>query len=173
MPHGRRGQPGAITTGTHYRGAAHERRALDAYIKLMRAAESLTARVHRHLGARGLTVGQFGALEVLHHLGPLCQRDLARKLLRSGGNITMVVDNLQKRGLVARRQDARDRRFLHVHLTRKGERLIGALFPRHVAGLLDEMRVLTKTEQEELGRLCRILGTKDEGPLSASRRHRR
>ena len=49
-----------------------------------------------------LTVGQFGTLEALLHLGPLCRRDLGRKLLRSGGNITVVVGNLARRGLVRR-----------------------------------------------------------------------
>ncbi len=124
----------------------------------MRAAESVSARAHRHLAEEGRTVGQFGVLEALHHLGPLCQRDLATKLLRSGGNITLVVDNLEKEGLVGRRQDARDRRLLNVHLTPKGRRHIGRLFPRHAAALVAEMQVLTPREQETLGRLCRRVG---------------
>ena len=82
---------------THYRGTAQERAALDAYIKLMRAADSVTARLDPLMRAAGLTVGQFGALEALLHRGPLCQRDLGRKLLRSGGNITVVVGNLARR----------------------------------------------------------------------------
>ena len=61
---------------THYRGSAQERAALDAYIKLMRAADSVTARLDPLMRAADLTVGQFGALEALLHLGPLCQRDL-------------------------------------------------------------------------------------------------
>src|SRR5260370_7975548 len=73
---------------THYRGTAQERAALDAYIKLMRAADSVTARLDPLMRAADLTVGQFGALEALLHRGPLCQRDLGRKLLRSGGDIT-------------------------------------------------------------------------------------
>jgi hypothetical protein len=68
---------------THYRGSTQEKAALDAYIKLMRAAESVTARLEPLMRAADLTVGQFGALEALLHLGPLCQRDLGRKLLRS------------------------------------------------------------------------------------------
>lgn len=62
---------------THYRGSAQERAALDAYIKLMRAADSVTARLDPLMRAADLTVGQFGALEALLHRGPLCQRDLA------------------------------------------------------------------------------------------------
>ena len=87
-----------------------ERRALSAYTKLMRAAESITGRTSRILAASNLTVSQFGILEVLFHKGPLCQRELAAKILKSTGNITMVIDNLVKQNLVRR---ARDHGALH------------------------------------------------------------
>jgi len=143
---------------THYRGSAQERAALDAYIKLMRAADSVTARLDPLMRAADLTFGQFGALEALLHRGPLCQRDLGRKLLRSGGNITVVVGNLARRGLVRRHRGPQDRRFVTVTLTDKGRRLIGGIFPRHVRHVVRELGALSAPEQAELGRLCRQLG---------------
>lgn len=143
---------------THYRGSAQERAALDAYIKLMRAADSVTARLDPLMRAADLTFGQFGALEALLHRGPLCQRDLGRKLLRSGGNITVVVGNLARRGLVRRHRGRQDRRFVTVTLTDKGRRLIGGIFPRHVRHVVRELEALSPPEQAELGRLCRQLG---------------
>jgi MarR family 2-MHQ and catechol resistance regulon transcriptional repressor len=143
---------------TRHTGPPAEVRALDAYIKLTRAAESVTARLSGLWAAAGLTEGQFGALEALYHLGPLVQRDLAAKLLRSGGNVTLVIDNLEKRGLVRRERDADDRRRITVHLTAAGRRLIRRLFPRHAAAVAAELGVLTAAEQEDLGRLCRKLG---------------
>ena len=143
---------------THYRGSAQERAALDAYIKLMRAADSVTARLDPLMRAADLTVGQFGALEALLHRGPLCQRDLGRKLLRSGGNITVVVGNLARRRLVRRHRGPLDRRFVTVTLTDKGRRLIGGIFPRHVRHVVRELGALSPPEQAELGRLCRQLG---------------
>ncbi|HWP76580.1 MAG TPA: MarR family transcriptional regulator [Methylomirabilota bacterium] len=143
---------------THYRGSAQERNALDAYIKLMRAADSVTARLDPLMRAADLTVGQFGALEALLHRGPLCQRDLGRKLLRSGGNITVVVGNLARRGLVRRHRGPQDRRFVTVTLTDKGRRVIGGIFPRHVRHVVRELGALSPPEQAELGRLCRQLG---------------
>jgi len=143
---------------THYRGSAQERAALDAYIKLMRAADSVTARLDPLMRAADLSFGQFGALEALLHRGPLCQRDLGRKLLRSGGNITVVVGNLARRGLVRRHRGPQDRRFVTVTLTDKGRRLIGGIFPRHVRHVVRELGALSPPEQAELGRLCRQLG---------------
>jgi MarR family 2-MHQ and catechol resistance regulon transcriptional repressor len=133
---------------------------LKSFIKLVRAAESVTVRSHRHLYEVNLSFGQFAVLEAVYNLGPLCQKDLAQKILKTPRNITMIVDNLEKRGLVRRERDAGDRRFLNIHLTAQGKEIFRKVFPRHVKQLEQELTVLTKEELEELGRLCRILGTK-------------
>lgn len=148
--------------GSHYKGTNKEVRSLDTYIKLMRASESLNARVHRHLSNYGISSSQFAVLEILRHLGPQCQRDLGSKMLKTGGNVVMIIDNLEKRGLVNRDREGKDRRYVNVQLTKKGEKLIGEIFPRHVHGIVKEMNILNKEEQLELGRLCRKLGLQIE-----------
>lgn len=135
-------------------------RALNTYTKLMRAAESVTGRVTRFMAAADLTISQFGALEALHHKGPLCQRDIAAKILKSSGNITLVIDNLEKRGLVRRERDPADRRYLSVHLTAEGASLIAETFVDVEAAIVAEMAVLEPQEQELLGALCKKLGLK-------------
>ena len=141
-----------------FRGNNPETRALGTYVKLMRAAESITSRVHKHLTSVALTVSQFGVLEAIYHLGPLSQRDLGRKILRSSGNITMVIDNLEKRRLVRRKRDASDRRMFIVHLTAEGQKLIGKIFPSHAALITHELSVLDATDQKILGDLCKKVG---------------
>ena len=147
--------------GTRYSGTDDEVRALDTYIKLSRAADSVSARIHRHLDVANLTISQFGVLEALLHLGVLSQSDLAKKLLKSGGNITLVIDNLEKRQLVKRDRLPEDRRVVKVCLTEKGQQLINEIFPKHVAAIVAEMSILTALEQEELSRLCRRLGKRE------------
>lgn len=139
-----------------------EARSLKTYIKLVRAAESVTSRVTRHLGGAGLTVSQFDVLEAIYHLGPLCQRDIAQKIRKSTGNITMVIDNLEKRGLVARQRMEEDRRFFTIHLTEEGERLIAGIFPNYAAAIAADLDILSKEEQELLGRLCHKLGLQEK-----------
>jgi MarR family 2-MHQ and catechol resistance regulon transcriptional repressor len=58
--------------GIRFKGTKQQVVSLNAYIKLMRAADSATARIHRHLAPCKLTVSQFVVLEALYHLGPLC-----------------------------------------------------------------------------------------------------
>lgn len=144
--------------GTHYQGTKEERRALDLYIKLSRAAESVNQRVNRHLQDAHLTVSQFGVLEAIYHLGPLTPGQLCDKILRSTGNLTLVIDNLEKRGLVTRRPNPEDRRSTIVELTPAGRELIAALLPVHVQTVVQDMAVLSPAEQEQLAALCRKLG---------------
>src|SRR6185295_14334455 len=118
---------------TKYQGQPQEVRALNALITLLRASEAFSASLQRELAGKRLTSSQFGVLEALFHLGPLCQGDLAVKLLRSGASTTAVVEGLEKRGLVVRQRTEEDRRFVRVALTGKGRRLIEDIFPAHAA----------------------------------------
>ena len=145
--------------GTHFSGTKGQTESLDAYIKLIRAADTIISRVYNNPQLEGLTVSQFGVLEAIFHLGPMYQRELGGKILKSSGNITMVVDNLEKRSLVERRRDRADRRYVSVHLTEKGKQLIEKIFPGHVERITQEFSVLSSEQKYELGRLCRALGT--------------
>jgi len=144
--------------GTHYKGPVQEVRALECYIKLIRAAESLLASVSRHLAKYHLTTTQFGTLEALHHLGSLSSGQIAGKLLKSGGNLTMVLDNLEKRGLIARKRSDEDRRSVMIQLTVTGGQFIENLFPEIARLITKQMQSLSVEEQKELGTLCRRLG---------------
>jgi MarR family 2-MHQ and catechol resistance regulon transcriptional repressor len=124
----------------------------------MRAAESVATRAHRAVADAELTVSQFGVLEAVFHLGPMCQKELGAKLLKSGGNITMVVRNLERRGLVKRVRSPENRRFVTVSLTEEGRRLIRRLFPVHVRAVVREMGDLSTAELERFGELCRRIG---------------
>jgi MarR family 2-MHQ and catechol resistance regulon transcriptional repressor len=150
--------------GSRYPGREDTVRALSAFINLVRAAESVSGRIMiaSPAGSKaGLTPSQFGALECLYHCGPMCQKTLAEKILRSGSNMTTVVDNLEKRGLVQRDPDPEDRRYFSVRLTGKGRQLIARVMPRHVEAVVREMSSLTGTELDALRGLCRKLGKKE------------
>ncbi|MFW5748496.1 MAG: MarR family winged helix-turn-helix transcriptional regulator [Chloroflexota bacterium] len=143
---------------THYQGTVAEIRALDAYIKLQRAADSVMVRTNRHLSGHNLSVSQFAVLEALYHLGPLNQSELGRKLLKSPANITTVLQNLEKRGLLRRARSQADQRVIEVTITTAGADLIARIMPDHIAGIVDDMGVLSAEEQQTLSHLCRKLG---------------
>ena len=144
---------------THYIGTAKEKRALNAWIKFSRAADSFNPQIKESYIEYRLTGSQFGVLDALIHLGPLNLKTVSEKLLCTGGNITTVVDNLEKRRLVKRIPDKKDRRQIKIHLTMRGEALINKIMPKHVQMIVQEMSILSTSEQEELARLCKKLGT--------------
>lgn len=144
--------------GTKYQGSASEVRALDAYIKLMRTADSVTACVTRELSKHGLTLSQFGVLEALLHLGSLHQNDLGQKLLKSSGNITMVVDNLEKRKLITRERSVDDRRFVWVSLTDEGRRYVSRVFPEIVSIISGSFVALSPFELEKMAAYLKQVG---------------
>jgi MarR family 2-MHQ and catechol resistance regulon transcriptional repressor len=152
--------------GTHYQGTPEEIRAVNAYVKLQRAADSVIARATKHFAESGLTTSQYGVLDMLFHLGPLAQKQIAEKLVKSDGNVTTVVDNLNKRGLVERERGAGDRRVVTVSLTSEGRALIAQVIPIHVRIIVEEMSYLTADEQEILGYLCRRLGKREAPPIA-------
>lgn len=146
---------------TKYHGTPEEVLALNTIIKLTRSVDAFETRLFGHDAIAGLTSSQFGVLESLYHLGPMCPGTLSQKMLKSTGNMTMVIDNLEKRGLVMRTRSAEDRRMVFISLTPTGQELIARIFPQHVKALLEEMSVLTPEEQETLGRLAKKLGKKE------------
>jgi MarR family transcriptional regulator, 2-MHQ and catechol-resistance regulon repressor len=144
---------------THYeKGTPSEIRALDAFIKLSRAKNRLDAVLDASMNEQGLTGSQLGVLEAILHLGPMSQSALCDKLLLSGGNLTLVVTNLEKAGHVKRARTTGDRRVVVVSLTREGRRFIERIFPVHARRIAELFGALTAVEQETLGRLCKKLG---------------
>jgi MarR family 2-MHQ and catechol resistance regulon transcriptional repressor len=146
---------------TKYNGTPEEKRALNTYIKLQRAAETVMTRTTAHLAHYDLTVSQFAVLEALYHLGTLSQRDLAEKLLKSTGNMSIVLKNLEKRSLISRERDSDDHRYMKVCITPSGQQLLMSFFGQHVRGIVEEMSILTPSEQDKLARLCRKLGRRE------------
>ena len=143
---------------TQFKGSKKTVDALNSYIKLIRSAESLSAKINLKLNENGLSESQFGVLDSLFHLGPMNQRDIGTKILKSGGNITMVINNLEKRDLVQRKKSEKDKRQFIIHLTPKGKNHFQELLPPIVKKIKKHFEILSKEEQKELQRLCKIVG---------------
>ncbi len=143
---------------THYDGTAKEKLALTTFIKLQRASGSFMTSLIRAGSFVPLTQSQFAVLEALYHLGEMCVGELGSKVLKSDGNMTLVVDNLEKQGYVERHRAIEDRRMVRVSITETGTALIEEIMPKHAATITEMMDALSAEEQAHLGELCRKLG---------------
>jgi len=135
------------------------------YVKLIRTAEALHAEVSRGLTSEGLTASQFSTLKVLKLRGPLAQRDIATYLLKTGGNVTVVVDNLEVRNLVTRIRDTEDRRIVFVKITPEGEKLFDRVYAPHLKRIRDVMAELQGPKLDNLLELLEALHPSTPEPL--------
>jgi MarR family 2-MHQ and catechol resistance regulon transcriptional repressor len=133
--------------------------ALSMWVKLARAADTLGMLTAKDIDQYGLTVSQFGIIETLGHLGPMKIGEMCSKKLTTGGNMTVVIDNLEKLGLVERVKDVDDRRAYVVRLTAKGDQKFMEMFPKH-ADYVEKLvwSALTEKEISELSELLKKLG---------------
>lgn len=151
---------------TRYRGNATEKRALNAYISLQRAAVTIESCVHSEVNRAGLTIRQFAVLEAVYHLGPM-EQESARKLLCTSGNLTGVIGTLERMKLVIRTQQKDDRRCYHVSLTPRGKDIVEKLFPAHVKRIVRSLSAISVRDQEALRRISRKLGRAVAGVVDA------
>ena len=132
--------------------------ALTTWVKLARAFSSFNKRSIESIRTFGLTQPQFAVIEVIGHLGPLKVGEICNKMLVSGGNMTLVLDNIEKLGFVERVHSHEDRRAILIQLTQKGKNLFDDVFNSHAEHITKLMSVLTVEEQKTLGELLKKLG---------------
>lgn len=142
---------------TKFKGGVKAKRALNAYICMSRAFDSINSRMNTEFH-QGITASQFSLMESLYHLGPMTPSELAKKMLMSGGNITFVINNLVKRGWIDRKQSSKDRRSSLIRLKREGAKRVEEYLPSYVENITSAMQSLTISEQKHLHQLCKKLG---------------
>jgi MarR family 2-MHQ and catechol resistance regulon transcriptional repressor len=147
--------------GTHYKGSLKETNALNSYIKLVRAFESISSNLYVKFAKENLTESQFYLLDALYNLGPLYQKDLAKKICRSEGNITMVVNNLEKRDLIKKKQSEDDKRIFMIKLNKNGKELYEKVFPKFLKAIMTEFSVIKEKEHREFQKICKKVGLKN------------
>ncbi len=132
--------------------------ALTMWVKLARASTLFGRHTARDIERYGLTQPQFGVLEMLGHLGPLTIGDIGKRMLVTGGCTTVILDNLEKDGLVERVRSVEDRRVINVQLTTRGQGTFKHIFPKHAKRVTQLASVLTEEEQLQLSDLLKKLG---------------
>lgn len=132
--------------------------ALSMWVKLARASSTFGRLTGKDIERYGLTQPQFGVFELLGHLGPLTIGEVGRKMLVTGGCVTVILDNLEREHFVERTRSAEDRRVIKVQLTEKGQRLFKEVFEQHAQRVTELASVLTTDEQVQLSQLLRKLG---------------
>ncbi len=128
------------------------------WLVFMKAFRALVPHAAGSIEQTNLGDSDFRVLEALLHKGPLPVNTIGPKVWLTPGSISVAVDRLVKKGLVARKERSQDRRVRQVKLTAKGQGLIVRGFREHAAAMENVISVLSKKERLTLQRLLKKLG---------------
>ncbi|MGN6306670.1 MAG: MarR family winged helix-turn-helix transcriptional regulator [Mesorhizobium sp.] len=103
------------------------------WVAVARACHALERALATKLAPLGLKPAQLDVLMNLHRHPGMSQHDLARRLLVGRSNITMLLPQLETRGLLRREGDEKDKRILRLTLTSEGEALLTEALKVHTA----------------------------------------
>ena len=103
------------------------------WVAVARACHSVERALAVALQPLDLKTAQLDVLMNLYRHPGMSQHDLARKLLVGRSNITMLLPQLEKRALVRRDNDDKDKRVLRLFLTAPGEALLMHALKVHMA----------------------------------------
>ena len=134
------------------RGARRTSRAVAAWLRLLRLVGRQNAAHARRLRRQGMTLAQF---DVIAQVGPaagITQHELAERLVVTAGNVTQLLQKMERQGWVTRVQSGRCNR---LELTARGRGLRRKLVPGQEAAIVEIFAPLDDAELETLSRLLR------------------
>lgn len=120
------------------------------WIALVRAEKAVVGALIKALQPLDLKIAQLDMLMNIYRHPGMSQHDLARKLLVGRSNITMLLPQMEQRGLLTRENDAKDKRVMRLTLTTEGETLL--MEALHIySGLIE--RVMAQSSPTECDRM--------------------
>lgn len=134
---------------------AGDHRALRVWLRLLTCAQMIERVVRSRLRSRfATTLPRFDLMAQLdRHPEGLKMNELSRLLMVTGGNVTAIVDQLEKEGLVERLDEPDDRRAFRIRLTRAGDKAFAEMARAHEGWVVEMLEGLSRKEHEELLKL--------------------
>jgi DNA-binding MarR family transcriptional regulator len=134
---------------------ADDHRALRAWLRLLTCTQMIERVVRTRLRSRfGTTLPRFDLMAQLErHPEGLKMNELSQLLMVTGGNVTAIVDQLEKEGLVERLDEPADRRAFRIRLTKGGDKAFAEMARAHEEWVVELFSGVSRKEQDELLRL--------------------
>jgi DNA-binding MarR family transcriptional regulator len=134
---------------------AGEHRALRLWLRLLTCSQLIERHVRSRLRSRfGITLPRFDLMSQLErHPEGLKMNELSRRMMVTGGNITGIVDQLVKEGLVERLDEPSDRRAWRVRLTRAGDKAFAEMARAHEDWVVELLAGFSRRDSEALMQL--------------------
>ena len=128
----------------------------EVFLNLMRTTDALSRGGEEILKLVGLSPNQYNVLRILRGAGDqgLCCREVAERMITRDPDITRLVDRLERRGLVTRSRDSKDRRIITVRISEAGLKIL-----KDLDRPMDDAsrNRLSHMDKEDLRRLSELL----------------
>lgn len=131
-------------------------------IVFRKAERTINSKTGISIREAGLTNSQFSVLDILYTKGEMRICKLINAILATSGNMTVIIKNMERAGLIYRKQDSEDKRASVVGLTTQGKKLFEEVLPKHKAEIEDVYSLLTKEEKATLISILRKFKYIDE-----------
>ena len=135
-------------------------------IALHKIVKDLDHETMQIAGHYGLSFPQFMVLEALMHKDEMCIGDIKDTILSSNGTIPVIIQNLEKQGLLKRRKDLNDRRKSMISLTAQGRQIIEKIVPKNANMYHTRFQIWSEEEKRTLiqllNRYRQLIETGDE-----------
>ena len=132
--------------------AINPRGTVAIWLRMVRLVNSQNGRLAERLRAHDISLAQFDVIAQIGFTEGLTQRDLAARLLVTEGNVTQLLQKMEKKGLVTRRPEGQCNR---LRLSAAGRRLYSRVVPAQNREIARLFATLTGSEQDALSRLMR------------------
>ncbi len=125
---------------------------LRLWLRLLTCSHLIENHVRKSLAAQfKTTLPRFDLMAQLERFPEGLQMgELSRRMLVTGGNVTGIVDQLERAGLIVRTEDPADRRAYRVKLTKEGRRRFGQMATEHESWIVSLLSGIPKREQRLL-----------------------
>lgn len=153
------------TTDMEVRAHAEHHASLRLWLRLLSATTRIEDTIRQRLREQfGITLPRFDLMAQLEREADgLSMGELSRRMMVTGGNVTTIVDQLEKEQLVMRAPQPGDRRSFTVRLTPEGRKAFAAMATAHEAWVVELFEPLSERQQAQL---YKLLGTLKQGPLT-------
>ena len=135
-----------------YRAHADQHASLRLWLRMLSCTNRVEDKIRQKLRESfDITLPRFDLMAQLErHPEGLSMGELSRRMLVTGGNITAIVDQLEKEKLVARLVGVNDRRLFNVNLTKAGREAFAEMAVAHEEWVADLFSGLSNNQQSQL-----------------------
>ena len=132
----------------------HKEKAIEAWNLLQKVNQIIHRVLQKKFYSQGITPSQFEVLAELRKHEELPMWKISKSLAVTGGNVTGLIDRMEKKGLVARERSEKDRRIVNARITGYGEKTYQKVVGEFEMNLL---KILSSLENRELNEFDSML----------------